>query len=311
MLDPFQAALSTFRKHGVATMIDGMKKTNAMLEQALGMAGTSPPKAAPRRIYLAGAMRGRPRWNWPLFENWTKALRAQGYDVVSPVELDQADGVLEPPEDGAAPPDSDSARYLLRDLEAITTCDAVVVLPDSADSRGVQTEVNFARAIGKQVLGWQDPQVGQVLQSAQGRPVSPTGGEKETKLERHDLIPPEALKALAEHYGRNCRENGGKYDDRNWERGYPWSLSYAALQRHLRAFWSGEDQDLDSLTEGQRAGAMRPAYHLDAVLWHAAALRTFQERFPEFDDRPARLGVGKLRGPEGWFQDMISNGEQP
>ena len=100
-----------------------------------------------------------------------------------------------------------------------------------------------------------------------------TGGEKGTKLARYDLIPPGALNLLAEHYGRNCE----KYADRNWERGYNWSLSFAAMQRHAWAFWNGEDIDPDSGSP-----------HLAAVAWHAFTLLTFstQDRYLFKDDRP-------------------------
>src|SRR5210317_809065 len=66
-----------------------------------------------------------------------------------------------------------------------------------------------------------------------------TGGRKGQKLARYDLIPTLPLEKLAEQYGRGA----AKYDERNWERGYDWSLSYEAAQRHLNQFWSGEDWD--------------------------------------------------------------------
>jgi hypothetical protein len=80
------------------------------------------------------------------------------------------------------------------------------------------------------------------------------------------------LRKLAEQYGRGAT----KYGDRNWERGYQWSLSYAALQRHLNAFWSGEDYDPE----------FPDAHHLDAAMFHVMSLRDFAEKHPEFDNRP-------------------------
>lgn len=108
------------------------------------------------------------------------------------------------------------------------------------------------------------------------RVTSSSGGQKGKKLARFDLIPVSALTHLAEHYGKGAE----KYEDRNWERGYEWSLSYAALQRHLTAWWNGEDVDAET---GHS--------HLDAVMFHAFALRTFIETHPEFDDRPVRRSV--------------------
>ena len=98
-----------------------------------------------------------------------------------------------------------------------------------------------------------------------------TGGEKGSKLARFDLLPADPLRQLAEHYGKGAL----KYDARNWERGYAWSLTYAALQRHANAFWSGEDIDPDS-----------GSHHMVAVAWHALALVEFARTHKEKDDRP-------------------------
>lgn len=59
---------------------------------------------------------------------------------------------------------------------------------------------------------------------------------------RMDLLPPEALEAIAEvfTYGAN------KYEDRNWEKGMSWGRIYGAILRHALAFWRGEDIDPES-----------------------------------------------------------------
>ena len=51
-----------------------------------------------------------------------------------------------------------------------------------------------------------------------------------------------------------------KYDDRNWENGAEWGRYFAALQRHLWAFWGGEDVD----PETKRSH-----------LWHASCCLAF------------------------------------
>jgi glutamine cyclotransferase len=68
-----------------------------------------------------------------------------------------------------------------------------------------------------------------VVHHTETRVVDPlTGGEKGSKIERFDLIPEEMETGLARHYGEGAK----KYADRNWEKGYKWGLSYAALRRH-------------------------------------------------------------------------------
>lgn len=97
-----------------------------------------------------------------------------------------------------------------------------------------------------------------------------SGGEKGRKLARFDLIPTEPLRIVAEHFGRGA----AKYEDRNWERGYPWSWSYAALQRHANAWWGGEQCDEDG------------NHHLAAVVFHALALMEYETTNRDRDDRP-------------------------
>jgi len=99
---------------------------------------------------------------------------------------------------------------------------------------------------------------------------STTGGLKQVKPSRHDLIPSGALDALARHYGAGAI----KYEDNQWRKGYEWGKSYAALQRHLNAWWGGEDLD-------EETGSS----HMVAAAWHCFTLLTFIDEFPEFDDR--------------------------
>ena len=68
-----------------------------------------------------------------------------------------------------------------------------------------------------------------------------------------------------------------KYAERNWEKGYDWSKSYAALQRHASQFWGGEDIDTDLPV---------PSPHLAGVIFHALVLLEFSRTHPDYDDRP-------------------------
>lgn len=107
-----------------------------------------------------------------------------------------------------------------------------------------------------------------------------TGGIKGVKLARFDLLPWTILRELAEHFGRGAR----KYADRNWERGYAWSLSYGALHRHLESFWARDeiDHDPNLYVEGEP----HTARHIIAVVWHACVLAFFSRYGVGTDDRP-------------------------
>jgi hypothetical protein len=137
--------------------------------------------------------------------------------------------------------------------------------------------------------------------SAEIRTTSSTGGQKGVKLERFDLIPTMPLVELARHFGRGAR----KYDLHQWRQGYEWSKSYSALQRHLTAWWSGEEYDVcpegdDSGCVHQRDGVdFSPeegvsgrtcwnhtgSHHLVCAAWHTFVLQEFVAFHPEHDDR--------------------------
>ncbi len=99
-----------------------------------------------------------------------------------------------------------------------------------------------------------------------------TGGEKGTKAERFELLPWDQLAKVARHYAIGAE----KYAANNWRRGYDWSLSFGAMQRHLAAFWSGDDVD-------EETGSP----HLAAAVFHCFALMLFMDEYPELDDRPS------------------------
>ena len=65
------------------------------------------------------------------------------------------------------------------------------------------------------------------------------GLKYDTDKPRMDLIAPDAEVLLAKVLSFGAE----KYDDRNWELGMDWGRVYAAAQRHLTSFWSGEDND--------------------------------------------------------------------
>lgn len=87
---------------------------------------------------------------------------------------------------------------------------------------------------------------------------------------RMDLIPPEALYAL----GRVLEYGAAKYADRNWEQGFAWGRSVAALKRHLSAWEAGQGCDPESGMP-----------HLWHVATNAVFLLTFEARGAGTDDR--------------------------
>lgn len=112
------------------------------------------------------------------------------------------------------------------------------------------------------------------------RETSDTGGQKAQKAARFDLLPPDALWELAEHYGKGNAKYEGVGGVDNWRLGYNWNLSFAAALRHLFLALGGEDVDEETGSK-----------HVIAVAWHMLALAHFMNRedLCEFDNRQARL----------------------
>lgn len=193
------------------------------------------------------------------------------------------------------------------DLAQIATeCDAIVMLPGWGKSTGAAHERYVAEATGKTVYvaekrpgprgaywywyitpddvqkrltavsKYADRIAAEAIvhgsKSDEVRVVDPnTGGAKGSKLQRFDLLPWDSLKLVAEHFGRGA----AKYEERNWERGYAWGLSAAALHRHFTEWWQfGVDYDDEGF------------HHLTAVAWHALVLLAFATRGIGTDDRP-------------------------
>ena len=120
--------------------------------------------------------------------------------------------------------------------------------------------------------------------SGEVRQTSDSGAQKNSKPARYDMIPADALRILAEHYGKGA-EKYPPFDSGdglgildNYRRGYNWSLSFAAMQRHSWQFWNGEDIDPETGSP-----------HLIAAAWHCLTMVHWMnnpELAQKYDDRP-------------------------
>lgn len=91
------------------------------------------------RIYVAGPMTGLPDLNFPAFHEAAAQLRAMGYEVVNPAEIniDPSAGWLE---------------CMRADIRELVTCDAVYLLPGWQGSRGARLERQIADGLGLGIL---------------------------------------------------------------------------------------------------------------------------------------------------------------
>lgn len=264
------------------------------------------------RVYIAGPMRGHQQFNFPAFDECRDYLRSLGWKPISPADMDREKGFdpTAPDHDPQTGYDFDVADALRRDFDAISQCDGIVFLPGWAGSAGANAERVLGQALGirayvyepgvpdflragerlqetswENLAGWKaalvrDPAIifhGQRLGdmgTEQTISDPKTGGKKGRKLARPGLIPVAPLMELARLYGAGSL----KYEDRNWEKGYDWSLSFDALFRHAYQFWGGQSVDPET-----------GVHHLAAVAWHAFALMLFEDEGLGTDDRSALL----------------------
>lgn len=104
--------------------------------------------------------------------------------------------------------------------------------------------------------------------------MKPDGGLRYDKGKpRVDLLPPDALAELGKVYAEGCK----KYDERNWERGMPWSKVIRPLLKHLFLFMIGKTWDTEDKGSKQR--------HIAKVAWNALTLLTYELRGIGKDDR--------------------------
>jgi len=101
------------------------------------------------KIYLAGPMSGLPQFNFPAFFAAADQLRAAGFEVVSPAEIDNEedkgaalrspDGQLVKHTDGIAKTWGD---FLARDVKLLadTGIQGIVFLPNWQNSKGAKLE---------------------------------------------------------------------------------------------------------------------------------------------------------------------------
>ncbi len=263
------------------------------------------PPRIPYKVYVSGPMRGYPGFNFDLFDEATAYLVSKGYDVFNPAAHDRetwpdieswpgfAEGVPE------KCPKFDLEIAMAWDLARVRESDAIVLLPGYHRSSGARREIAEALYYGKRFISYvpasyvgpgsrlaelspdavQDT-LGGIGLPAYARPdftcevivTDPkTGGMKGQKPCQLGFLDPLALMGLGDVAGYGAT----KYEKFNYLKGYDWSSSYHALQRHAMAFWLGEDNDPES--------GLPHAAHL---AWHALALYSFSKRGLGTDDRP-------------------------
>jgi len=115
-----------------------------------------PPESVIPTFYVAGPMRGHDQLNFPMFDRAAKLARAQGLGVISPAEMDRANGI----DPATMPPeDIDLSGIIQRDCKTILTLnpargDGMILLPGWEKSVGARAEVALGVWMGLQFINF-------------------------------------------------------------------------------------------------------------------------------------------------------------
>lgn len=108
-----------------------------------------------RTWYLAGPMSGIAGFNFPAFEMAAFLLRDRGYNVISPVELDDRDEyrrAINSPNGDPADLTRPWGQTLARDLKVLLNeCTGIILLDGWRFSKGAILELSAAMLAGKEV----------------------------------------------------------------------------------------------------------------------------------------------------------------
>jgi len=92
-----------------------------------------------KRVYVSGPMSGLPDHNFPAFNEQAAKLRAAGYEVINPAELN--------------PNTSMTWEECMRvDLRELCSCDAIALMPGWERSKGANLELHVAHRLGLEVM---------------------------------------------------------------------------------------------------------------------------------------------------------------
>lgn len=170
-----------------------------------------------RCVYIAGPMRGLPRYNFPSFDAAATRFRDAGWDVINPADLDRAEGF----EESQDLPDDFLRDAMQRDLYAICHCQAIALLPGWEKSQGVAVELSLARLLGLEILD---------------------AGSMEPM--KHHLLPPLELTAGY----RNQSPSAGEYDPQKF---YPPPMSPTVAEQAEKFRLAADEEEL-GYPEGEK-----------------------------------------------------------
>jgi len=91
------------------------------------------------KLYIAGPMSNLPELNFPAFHAEAARLRALGFDIVNPAEIN-------------VDPTGGWLACMRADIKQLVDCDGIALLPGWQASAGANIEHHLARGLGLRVM---------------------------------------------------------------------------------------------------------------------------------------------------------------
>ena len=106
-----------------------------------------------KKIYILGPMRGKENYNFDAFDKARDFLTEIGFMPISPADLDRfyENWEMYPPE-GFVPSKELMRDMIMRDLEAVSTSQAVYALKGWEDSKGSAVEMALAKFLDLEII---------------------------------------------------------------------------------------------------------------------------------------------------------------
>lgn len=139
------------RKNALSACLAGDQSSTAVTATEAALARA----ANVRRMYIAGPMRGHENLNFPAFDRARDLALSEGWDPISPADLDRENNVHEDHVPTFNP--ADTRVFARRDCDALLSLraelgDAIAMLPGWTRSTGARAEFFLASWLGLRIL---------------------------------------------------------------------------------------------------------------------------------------------------------------
>lgn len=215
-----------------------------------------------KKLYVSGPMRGYKNFNFPAFERATKLLRVAGYEVVSPHEMDLANG-FNPK--GEEPKGKELGKMLLRDAEAVLECDGVAMLDGWGDSAGAKWECALADLTDRECLlvnTWINKNLPRIIGLTGPKGVGKTTFAKDMPRHRFSFADP--LRAIMDVFLGHFDMSVENFDDNKEEKISNLGVSFRQAMQTLGTEWGRKHINPDVWVEAMESRLSR--FHKDRIV---------------------------------------------